>query len=196
MHASISKCMNFPARSCFGCWFLFLCLFCHHISDVVFIRRNRKLSCHLFMPFRLEILRLQGLQKKFWGQFHDLCVQNKGVYCEVETHFGSFRFARCMKKFWAQFHDLCVQKRSCLPWSSDAVWKYSVCKVYRKSSGGNFTIYASKTKPFAVKLRRILEVFALRGAWKSSERNFTIYASKTKLFDMEKVKTISFLVIH
>jgi len=59
-------------------------------------------------------------------------------------------------------------------------WKYSVCKVYRKSSGGNFTIYASKTKAFTVKLRRILEVFALRGAWKSSERNFTIYASKNE----------------
>ena len=25
-------------------------------------------------------------------------------------------------------------------------WKYSVCKVYRKSSGGNFTIYASKNE--------------------------------------------------
>ena len=142
MHASISKCMNFPARSCFGCWFLFLCLFCHHISDVVFIRRNRKLSCHLFMPFRLEILRLQGLQKKFWGQFHDLCVQNKGVYCEVETHFGSFRFARCMKKFWAQFHDLCVQ--------NEAVWHgksedhyffgHSLKLVDKKFFGKNFSV--------------------------------------------------------
>ena len=50
------------------------------------------------------------------------------------------------KKFWAQFHDLCVQKRSSLPWSSDAFWKFSACKVYRKNSGRHFTIYVSKNE--------------------------------------------------
>jgi len=44
------------------------------------------------------------------------------------------------RKFWAQFHVLCVQKRSCLPWSSDAFSKFSVCKVHRISSGRIFTI--------------------------------------------------------
>jgi len=100
------------------------------------------------------------------------------------------------KKLWEQFHDLCVQKRSCLPWNSDAFWKFSACEFYRKSCGRNSTICASKnkavcceiqthfrssppprftekvlgpfsrcmctkTKLFAVKFRRILEVFRL-----------------------------------
>ena len=58
----------------------------------------------------LEILRLQGLQKKFCGHFHDLCVQ----------------------------------KWRCLLWSSEAILKFSTCKVYRKSSGCIFTIHSSK----------------------------------------------------
>jgi len=101
------------------------------------------------------------------------------------------------KRFWAQFHDLCVQKLSCLRWSSDAFWKFSACKVYRKSFGRNSTICVSKneavycevqtdfksslpvsftdkvvgailqfvcpkTKLFAVKFRRILEVLCLQ----------------------------------
>jgi len=59
------------------------------------------------------------------------------------------------KRLWVQFHNLCAQKRSCLPWNSDAFWKFSGCKFYRKRSGHNSTIYASKTKLFAVKFRRI-----------------------------------------
>jgi len=32
-------------------------------------------------------------------------------------------------------HDLCVQKRSCLLWRSDAFWKFSLCKLYKKFLG-------------------------------------------------------------
>jgi len=46
----------------------------------------------------------------------------------------------------AQFHDLCVQKRSCLPWSWDALRKLSPCEAYRKNFGRNFTNYASKNE--------------------------------------------------
>ena len=50
------------------------------------------------------------------------------------------------KSFWAQFHDFCVQKRSCLLLSSGAFQKFSACKVYRRSYGRIFTIYASKNE--------------------------------------------------
>ena len=33
-----------------------------------------------------------------------------------------------IKKLWAHFPDLCAKKRSCLPWNSDAIWKFSACK--------------------------------------------------------------------
>ena len=101
------------------------------------------------------------------------------------------------KKFWAIFHDIHVQKCSGLLWNSHAFVKLSLFKLYKKSSGRIFPIYASKnkavcrgaqthsgsslpasftekvlgailrfarpkTKLFAVKFRRILEVLCLR----------------------------------
>ena len=62
------------------------------------------------------------------------------------------------KKFWAQFHNLCVQKQSWLPWNSDAFWKFSACKVFRKNLGAILRFVCPKTKQFAVKYRRVLEV--------------------------------------
>ena len=103
------------------------------------------------------------------------------------------------KRFWAHIHDFCVQTWSCLPWSSDAMWKFSFARCI-KSSGHFCKIYASKneavcrdvqthfgsspqssvtkrfvgaisqfmrpkTKLFAVKFRRILEVFSMQALW-------------------------------
>ena len=48
------------------------------------------------------------------------------------------------RKFWAHFHNFCIQKQSCSLWSSNAFFKFSACKVYKKSSGRIFTIYAFK----------------------------------------------------
>jgi len=114
------------------------------------------------------------------------------------------------KKLWAHFHDLCVQKRSCLPWNSDAFWKFFACMIYRKSSKCNSTICASKNEAvccevqtqfgsfrlasfvkkvlaafswfvhLAVKFRRILEVLALQGLWKDLGCIITICASKNQ----------------
>ena len=106
--------------------------------------------------------------------------------------FDVFTLHALYKMFWAHFHDFCVQKRSCLPWNSDAFWTFSAYKLYRKGSGRNFSICASKneavchfghslpanftekvlgaiswfvrpkTKLFEVKFRRILQVLRLQ----------------------------------
>jgi len=114
------------------------------------------------MRFRriLKVLRLQGSQKNFWAHFHDLCVQKWSCFlrssdafrkfspCEVKsrllrlkTKLFALEFRRILeilclqvlqKRFWAHIHDFCVQKWSCLPWHSDAFWKFSLCEVYKK----------------------------------------------------------------
>jgi len=76
----------------------------------------------------LEVLRLQGLQKKFW----------------------------------VVFHDLCVQKRSYLPYSSDAFGSSPLVRFAGKVLGGMSRFMRAKTKLFAVKVRRILEVFSVQ----------------------------------
>jgi len=205
-------------------------MFWAHFHDICIQKR----SCLLWSSD--EFWKFSGCRfyrKSSGHNFSIYASKNEAVCCEVQMHFGSFRFSRVMKKilgafsrfvrletklfavkfrriskvlrlqdlqkkFWAQFHDLCVQKWSSLLWSSDAFWKFSTCEFYRRSSGHNFSIYASKneavccevqthfgsslpasftekvlgtiswfmhpkTRRFAVKFRRILEVFALWG---------------------------------
>ena len=69
---------------------------------------------------------------------------------------------RFIKKFLGAFSRFMRPGTSLFPLSTDAFWKFSARKIYRKSFGRNFT----KTKLFAVKFRRISEVFALWGLWK------------------------------
>ena len=64
--------------------------------------------------------------------------------------------------FWAHFHDFCVQKRSCLPWSPGAFWRFSLCKLKKKVLGAFSRFLRPKTMVFAVKFRRILEVLCLQ----------------------------------
>jgi len=87
-------------------------------------------------------------------------------------HSDVFALWGLWKNFWTHFHDLCVQERSCFPWSSDAVWKFSALKFCRKSSGRIFTIYASKTKLFSVKFSRLLEVLCVQGSQKKCWAQF------------------------
>ena len=87
--------------------------------------------CH-DMKFRciLEVLRLQGSQKNFGCTFKIYASNNEAIFCEVQSHFGSFPLARFTKKFLAHFQEICVQKRSCLLWSSGAVWTFLLFCLY------------------------------------------------------------------
>ena len=142
--------------------------------------------------------------KPFTG--HSMDTQQWAVW-KTSNIVGKFSACKFIKKFWVHIHDLCIQKQSCLPWGSDAFWKFSACKIYRKSFGRNFTIYASKskvvcrevqryfgrctparftekvlgawsqfiypkTKLFAVKFRRILDVVRLQGLQKKFSTQF------------------------
>ena len=84
-----------------------------------------------------------GFTKKLWTQFHDFCVKNQVVCCEIQAHFGVLALRGFRKTFRVHYHDLCVQKLNCLPWCSDAFWKFSASKVYRESSGQIFTIVSA-----------------------------------------------------
>jgi len=87
------------------------------------------------------------------------------------------------KKFWAIFHDLCVQKRSCLPWNSDAFWKFSACKFQRKSSGRNSTIFVLKNEAVCCEVQTHFRSFRLASFVKRVLGAFLRFMHpKTKLF--------------
>ena len=70
------------------------------------------------------------------------------------------------KKLWPQFLEFCVQKQSCLQWNSDAFQKSLPARFTEKVVGAISRCVCPKMKLFAVKFRRILEVFAFQALWK------------------------------
>ena len=75
------------------------------------------------------------------------------------------------EKLWAQFHNFCVQKWSCLLWNSDAFWRFSTCKIYRKSCGRNSTICASKNEAVCWEVQTHFGSFRL----KLGKKKFWVY---------------------
>jgi len=61
-----------------------------------FVRPKLKLFAVIFRHIS-EVLHHQRLQRKFWTNFHNVCVQNEAVSCEGQTHFASFPLARLIK---------------------------------------------------------------------------------------------------
>ena len=85
------------------------------------------------------------------------------------------------KKFWAHFLDFCIPKRKYLPWSSDAFWKFSACKFYRKRSGRNFTSCASKNEAVCCEVQTHFGSSLLSKVYKkSSGCIFSIFSSKSE----------------
>ena len=85
--------------------------------------------------------------KKVLGAFpRFVCPKTELFAVKFRRLLDLFALHALYKMFWAHFHDLCVQKWSCLLWNSDAFWKFSACKFYRKSPEHSFSICASKNE--------------------------------------------------
>ena len=82
------------------------------------------------------------------GRILSILSSKSDAVCRwVQMHSGCSLLARFTVKSSGRnfmIYDLCVQKRSGLLMSSDAFWKLSPFKLYKKSSGRIFSIYASK----------------------------------------------------
>ena len=87
--------------------------------------------------------RMQGLQKKFWVQFHDLYVPKWSVSCEVQTHFGSFHLQGLQKKFWVQFTIYVFQNEAVCCEVQTHFGSSLPARFTEKSSGRIFTICVS-----------------------------------------------------
>jgi len=62
-----------------------------------------------------DVLRLQGLQKSCGRIFTIYASKNEAVCCEVQTHFGRFRFARFVKKVLGIFSRFVRTKMKLFP---------------------------------------------------------------------------------
>ena len=156
----------------------------------------------------LEVLCLQGLQKNFWAHFHDLCVQKWSCFLRSSDAFRKFSLCEVYKKllgtlsrlfamefrrilevhclqvlqkrFWAHIHDFCFQKWSCLPWSSDAFWKFVLYEEYKKIWAHFHDLFVHKRSCLPWSSDVFLKFFACKFCRKGSGRIVMIYVSKNE----------------
>ena len=92
-----------------------------------------KVETHFGYPLSSEVC-----EKSSGRIFPIFASKNEAVCRWVQMHLGSFLHASFTKKVVGAFFQFLVQKRSSLPWSSDAFWKFSACKIYRKKFWAQF----------------------------------------------------------
>ena len=87
---------------------------------------------------------LASFVKKALGTFlRFICPKTKLFSVKFRRKLEVVALQGLWKKLRAHYHDLCIQKWNCLLWSLETFRKFSVCKVYRESSGQIFMIYVS-----------------------------------------------------
>jgi len=111
----------------------------------IYASKNEAVCCEVDTHFG-SFLRASFI-KTFLSAFsHFLCPQTKLFAVKFRRILEVLCLQGLQRKLCTNFHDLCTPKRRFLLWSSHTFWKFSACKVYRKSYGHIITIYASKNE--------------------------------------------------
>jgi len=110
----------------------------------------------------LEVLRLQVLQKEFWAQFLDLCVQKRsGLLCSSDV-FWKFSLCEGYKKSSGRIFPIFASRNEGVCREVQTHFQSSMpARFTEKVMGAIPRFMCPKLKRFAVKFRCILEVFAL-----------------------------------
>ena len=143
-------------------WKLFACKFCRKGSGRIFtiFASTNEAVCHEVQTDFGNSL-LARFTNKFLGALSwFMCPKTKLFAVKSRRIYEVLHIQGLQKDFRAHFHHFCVQKWSSLLWNSDGFWKFSPCKLYKKDMGAFPRFLRLKTELFAVKLRRILKIFA------------------------------------
>ena len=127
-----------------------------------FLHSKMKLFAVEFRPI-LEVLCLQGLHKKFWAHFYDSCVQKWSCFLRSSDAFR--KFSPCEVYNESSGHIIMTYASK-----NVTVWRdvqthlgtFLLARFMQKVLGEISRFMRLKTKLFAVKLTRILEVFSVQ----------------------------------
>ena len=123
----------------------------------------QKRSCLLWSSDAFwKFLHCKLCKKYFWVHFYDSCIQKRGCLPWKSDAFWEFSAWVWQKKLWVQFHDLCVKNEAVCCEIQMHFGSSLPVRFTEKVVGAITRFMRQKTKLFAVKFRRILEVFALR----------------------------------
>jgi len=127
-----------------------------------FLRPKTKLFAVKFRRI-LEVLCLQVLKKKFWAQFHDLCVQKLSCLLWSSGAFWKFSACEFYRKSCGRNSTICASKNEAVCCEVQTHFESSLPASFKEKVLGAIPRFVHpKTKLFAVKFRRSLEVFALQ----------------------------------
>ena len=117
--------------------------------------------------------------KKFWAHLHDLCVQKRSCLPWSSDAFWKFIACKFCRKGSGRFIKIYASKNEAVCREVQTHFLSSLPGSFaEKVLGALSRFLRPKTKLFAVKFWRILEVFSMQALWKSYGRNLTINASK------------------
>jgi len=142
------------------------CKFCRESSGRIFTiyaSKNEAVPCKIqthfkcFLPARFAEKVLGAFSQSMHPKLKLFPVKFRPI-SEV------FWLQDLQRKFWSQFHDYPSKNEAVF--HKDVFWKFSLCEVYEKVLGTFSRFMRLKTKLFALKFKRISEVFALRCLWK------------------------------
>jgi len=110
--------------------------------------------------------------------------KNEAVSCEIQTHFKSFSPARFTESF-GRNSTIYVSKKEVVRGEVQNILDVVCLQGLQKVLGAISQFMCPKTKLFALKFRRILEVFTWKIYRQSSGRTFAIYVSQNEALSCE-----------
>jgi len=121
-------------------------------------------------------LTLQGLQKKFWTHFHNLCVQKWSCLLISLDAFWKFLPDEVYDESFGRIFTICVSKNEAVSCEVQRhVRSFHLARYITKVLGALSRFLRPWTKLFAVKFRQILEVFSVQALYKSSGHIISIF---------------------
>ena len=126
--------------------------------------KNEAVCCEVQTHF--ESSPLARFTKKFLGAFHDLCVRKRSSLMWSSDAFWKFSACKFHRKSSAWNFTIHVSKYGAVSCEVQTQFGsfHLACEVYENSSGRIITVLLPKTKQFAVKFRRITEVFPMQAS--------------------------------
>jgi len=115
----------------------------------------------------LEVLCLQGLQKTFIAQFHDLRVQKRSCLLLSWNVFWNFLLCEAYEESFGYIFTSYVSKNEAVSCEVQMHFgRFHLVRFVKNVSGALSRFMCPKTKLFATKFKRILEVFFVQALWR------------------------------
>jgi len=113
----------------------------------------------------------QSLWRKFWAHFHDLCVRKRSCLLLRSDAFWKFSACKVYRKSSGRIFTIYVSKNEVVSCDVQTHFgSFHLARLITEVLGALSPFLRPRKKLFALKLRRVLEVFSMQALLKSYGR--------------------------